>query len=665
MLVLLTLILSPLVLAQAINKEQATLVENPLIHGPQLVFNHPEPSKRFALPVDIEANVEVNGLVALVELKQVFINPHTIALDGKYQFPLPDKAAVKYLSIKVGDKEIIGQIMEMQAAKAVYKKAKQQGRKASLVEQQRPNLFTNKIANIPAQSRVMVSLKFIVPVTFTDDALNLNLPLAMTERYVPTQYTQSPAYLSSQLIPVPTKVIAESQARITVNLNAGVAVKSINSVSHKIKVDSRDDKGTSFKIKLKNGQALADRRFDLTWQLEAKQQTKISSFTEQVDGEHFTLLTVFPPQQEILGSEKLIARDIIFIIDTSGSMQGRSMVQAKASLLQAISQLRVQDSFNIIAFDNSVEQLFSTTKMATQQHVSRAESFINNLNANGGTEMFRPLSQALVMQKSDNQTSQALRQLIFITDGAVANEFELMQLLDDAGGNFRLYTVGIGAAPNGYFMKKAAQLGRGSYVFIQRTSEVQSKVATLMNKISQPIVSNIELIFDSNVHKNLAIYPKKIPDLFVGEPLQIVIKSELPITSILLNGKTAANTWQQQLVVDDEHSSHGVSTLWARKKIADLLDSLVTGADKNIVKERVIVTSISHQVMSPYTSFIAVEKQAADNKKQLKDTVIQEKGLLTVAMPQTALNWQQQFLIGLLLLILAIFTRQNLVKCNE
>ena len=660
---LLIIVIVPLARANTVNNAQENQTEtasNGLIHGPQLVFNHPEQLQNIALPLDISADIEVNGLVAYAKIKQVFINPYNLELEAEYQFPLPEDAAIKHLKVQVGEQEIIGQIMEKQAAKAVYNRAKQQGKKASLVQQQRPNLFTNNIANIPAQSTVVVTLEFIMPVTFVDNKLSLTLPLAMTTRYHSNDDQQSQMQQEIELTAPIAKSLADSQASINIALNAGASISTINSNSHKINSTAITQDQSSYLITLTHEQALADRDFTLHWQLQASQQPQISSFTEQVNGEYFTLLTFFPPQLE---SSATLARDIIFIIDTSGSMQGNSMTQAKTSLEQAILQLNEKDSFNIIAFNNTVDLLFPITHMASQRNIGQAQQFISRLQADGGTEMYRPLSQALIMDKAQQQTEKAIRQVVFITDGAVANEFELMQLLDGAQRNFRLFTVGIGAAPNGYFMKKAAQFGRGSYVFIQNNADVQSQMSALMAKISHPAISNISLMFDNQVHQQVEAYPKKITDLYLGEPMQVTLKSKLPITSVQVMGDTATLPWYQQVIVDDSRSAQAISTLWAREKIADLLDSLVTGANKEQVKTEVIATSITHQTLSPYTSFIAVEKplensvltakNRSSNGKHQANAFARAHENLMVAMPRTALGWHQQLLIGLLLMLLA------------
>lgn len=679
----------PFAQSNQLDLKKAPKHETPLTHGPQLLFvnpnkspnESPDPAMRTTFPIDIEANIEINGLVAYAEIKQTFINPHAIALEGKYQFPLPENSAVKQLIIKMDDKEIIGKIMEKKAAKKIYQKAKKQGRKASLVEQHRPNLFTNKIANIPAQSTVVVTLKFIMPITFSHGKFNLRLPLALTQRYLPKSTSPLPESFNISTTRSPyshTQSIARSQSSLNIYLNSGVPISTIFSDSHKIKSRELNSDQNAYFITLDETHVDANKSFDLSWQLIASHQPQISSFTQEVSGGYYTLLTFFPPKTEV---KQVIARDIIFIIDTSGSMQGGSMEQAKASLQLAISQLNNKDSFNIIAFDDQTEILFPSTQMASEKNTNKAQNFIGRLSADGGTEMYRPLSSALMMKKNKDQTLKAIRQIVFITDGAVANEFELMQLLNTAQKSFRLYTVGIGAAPNGYFMKKAAQFGRGSYVFIQNQNEVQRKMSHFMTKISQPAISNIELILDSQVHQLVEVYPKMIPDLYFGEPLQIAIKSQFPISSIQLTGDTVSAPWYQQLIINEHISSKGISSLWARRKIESLLDSLVIGANKEKVKSHVIATSLNHQIISPYTSFIAVEKQREDlpllaknnlsrDQKLLvrqlraqnnKRKVIQAPESLMVAMPQTSIGWQLQFLIGITLL----FSSLVLIKISD
>lgn len=627
--------------------------DNALISAPKIVFNHPNPAFRQALPVDIEADIKVSGLIAYSEIKQVFINPHHIELEGIYQFPLPSDAAVNYMEIKIGDRVIEGTIKEKHEAKQIYAKAKRQGKKASLVEQQRPNLFTNKVANIPPFSQVVVTLRLITPIKFDQGEFSLSLPLAMTERYRPQEFASSPAELDSTILPVFARSeikAAQGKANINVKLDAGLPVTGIQSISHGIIIKTLNNEQSKFQVTLDSKQSVADRQFVLNWRLPEQNVPAIASFTEQVGDEYFTLLTFFPAQGQ--DEVAVMPRDVVFVIDTSGSMQGDSLIQAKASLKHALTLLTKQDSFNIIEFNSHYTSLFRQNRMVSPESIADAQTFVERLQANGGTEMYQPLAQALMMQQSLEQIQTAIKQIVFITDGAVSNEFELMQLLENKANNHRLFTVGIGRAPNGYFMRKAAQFGRGSYVFIHNSGDVLTKMSNLMEKISQPAVSNIELMFDQQVHQELEVFPKKLPDLYVGEPLQVAIKSKLPIASLQVIGEMSNKPWYQQLLVENADDSLGVSTMWARRKVESLLDGLVLGEPVEQVKQKVIKTSIAHQIISPYTSFVAVEKQPEPALIIAKNQPARLVEAMQVALPQTALGWKMQLIIGFGLLCL-------------
>ncbi|WP_181901504.1 marine proteobacterial sortase target protein [Thalassotalea euphylliae] len=703
---------------------------NPYLLSPMLVFNHPDPKLRFASAVDTSIDVEINGLIAIAEFKQVFVNPHGIALDGQYQFPLPEDSAIHYLHMRVGEREIEGTVMPKPQARRLFNQAKAAGKKASLVNQHRPNLFTNELANIPAGSEVEITIRLMMPVSIHNDQYSLCLPSAITQRYQPIRtkvaaeqtlggrnyvrgYPRGGAVDSESLevalgrnsndkIHGDNKV--DSKLAINVQLNSGAELSKISSVSHQIAVVASDY--GRYNIQLASGEVSAERSFEISWQLASSDAVQVATYHEQIGEEHFTLLTLYPPNSSLNASIKnplsdpqasevstevnQLARDMIFIIDTSGSMQGASIAQAKASLQYAIQQLNPADSFNILAFDSIVSRLFSQTQMATSENISRAKHFVSGLRADGGTEMYQPLSQGLVMGRSkaaDEKRENVLRQIVFITDGAVTNELELMQLLSHSTQNYRLYTVGIGVAPNGYFMKKAAQFGRGHYVFIQRQQDVLDKMTELLDIISKPQVTNLELSFDNAIHAALDVYPRRLKDLHAGQPLQVAIKSSLPLTSFEVTGQTPQGDWYRSVVIDEskladtkfakiiddrgksakEADEKGVAKLWARRKIADLLDGLVTGAPKQQIKSEVTTTSLAYQILSPYTSLLAIEKPVAppeaavkiarakrhDISEKLVNSRLAVQESLQLMMPQTSLGWLSQLMLASLLMISA------------
>lgn len=651
-----------------------------------------------AILLNSSANVEVNGLVANVTLTQSFINQSDNTVNGLFVFPLPENSAVNHLHIQVADRIIEGKVMEKHQAKKVFEQAKRSGKKASLVVQHRPNLFTNHIANIAAHEQVTVTIKYFQHINYVNGKFTLRFPMKITPRYQAkaidaSTYGNLPANneslhneslhneMPSKFVGQIAQALAEkanilppvftyknnqpsNNIQLSVKLNAGVELIDITSSSHAIKVTNNQTKTTAHRpfadketltIDVGNVQVAMDRDFVLQWQPSPSNQPRLSVFKQKLAGEVYSLAMLLPPTTKESSVEDLafmtedqqtFARDITFIIDTSGSMQGQSIIQAKESLLFALQTLKERDSFNIIAFESSFRQAFNTTVMADQQNIYLARKFIANLNANGGTEMYQPLATALAMKTSPAQQNKAIKQVIFITDGAVSNELALFKLIHNTPHIPRLFTVGIGSAPNGYFMRKAAQFGRGSYTYIGKVNEVKMKMSALLNKISRPALRNINIQFQPLHLGSIEQYPKKIPDLYYGEPLVVAFKTTQMPSSLQVFGEQANNSWHQEISLTKQQESSGITPIWARAKIEDLLDGLVTGKPHEEVREKVLATSLLHQVMSPYSSFIAVEQE----KTLTSDNSTKQ----TTAFPKTATGWQVPFISGVLLLILSL-----------
>jgi len=651
-----------------------------------------------AVLINSSASFEINGLIASVTLTQSFINQSDNKVNGIYAFPLPENSAVNHLHIQVADRIIEGKIMEKAQAKKIFEQAKSSGKRASLVQQYRPNLFTNHIANIAAHEQVTVTIKYFQHIDFIDGKFSLRFPMNITPRYQPSSISNSSQFSQNEAQKIAQELAKEmsteaaefdgenqritktsfaensalnsalpsifqmkdlqpnSKIHLAIKLNAGVELMEISSPSHRIKVKDHQSKLLLHKpfsseqdlaIEVDNVQVAMDRDFILQWQPNPSNEPRLSVFRQKMDGEIYSLAMLLPPTQlKSTHDFPVFSRDITFIIDTSGSMQGQSIKQAKQSLIFALQTLKEQDSFNIIAFESNFHQAFSSTVMANQQNKLTAKKFINNLRADGGTEMVKPLASALVMPTSPQQKSNAIKQVIFITDGAVSNELALFKLIHDTPHIPRLFTVGIGSAPNGYFMRKAAQFGRGSYTYIGKVDEVKAKMSALLEKISRPALRNIAVQFQPLHLGSIEQYPKKIPDLYYGEPLTIAFKTAMMPNSMQLFGEQANKGWHQEVSLSEQQESIGITPIWAKAKIEDLLDGLVTGKPPEQVRKNVLATSLSHQVMSPYSSFIAVEQEeistSIDNKKQ------------ATAFPQTATGWQLPFITGLLLLIFSL-----------
>ena len=265
----------------------------------------------------------------------------------------------------------------------------------------------------------------------------------------------------------------------------------------------------------------ADRDFVLEWAPAVGDAPGAALFTEQVDGETYALLMVMPPSGPV--ESRALPRETVFVIDTSGSMHGPSMEQARRALLFALDRLRPDDSFNVIRFADDTEALFQQSVPAEPRALEMARLFVGDLGAGGGTMMLPALRRALRDAPHPRSVSAAVRQVVFITDGAVGNEAELFRAIREDLGETRLFTVGIGSAPNGHFMRRAAEHGRGTFTYIGRPDEVAPKMEELFGKIDSPVLTDVEVVWSDPAAET---WPERVPDLYRGEP--VVMAARLP-----------------------------------------------------------------------------------------------------------------------------------------
>ncbi len=288
-------------------------------------------------------------------------------------------------------------------------------------------------------------------------------------------------------------------------------------------------------------------------------------------------------------------------------MAGTSIEQAKASLITAVDGLSSIDRFNIIWFNNETDHLFPEAVAASTPYKNVAKRFIENLQANGGTEMLPAMKLALL----DDEDASRLRQVIFLTDGNISNETELFDVIDKQLGNSRLFTIGIGSAPNSYFMSKAAIKGRGTFTYIGDINEVQEKTMTLFKKLETPALINIQLAINSNAMDKNAYetFPAIIPDLYAGETATVLIKGKQLPRHITVKGEYGNNEWQTSSELTSTIQS-GIRIAWAREKIASLMSlrhESTAENERDAIMKKVTATALEHHLVSRYTSLVAVD----------------------------------------------------------
>ena len=573
-----------------------------------------------ATRLGIDVDLTVSGPTVRARITQIFRNPTQNWMEATYVYPLPAGGAVDTLKMVVGDRVIVGEIKERQQARIIYEQAQRNGQKAALTEQERPNIFTNSVANIGPGETILVQIEYQEPVHQSGNEFSLRVPMVVGPRYNPAPLVQSVdlrpdggGWGATSTDPVPDRdrisprVLDPSEhapvnpTAITVRLQAGFPLGEVKSHHHQVTIE-RPDNNTRL-IKLAEGLVPADRDFELTWKPAADKAPSVGLFREHVGDADYLLAFVTPPSVE-QAEQKPLPREVIFVIDNSGSMGGTSIIQAKASLIYALGRLQPNDRFNVIRFDHTMDVLFPSSVPADREHIGNATSFVGALQAAGGTEMVPAMRAAL----TDHATGDAnyVRQVVFLTDGAIGNEQQLFDTLTAMRGRSRVFMVGIGSAPNTFLMTRAAELGRGTFTHIGSVEQVEERMRGLFAKLENPAVTNLTAKFSD---ATADMTPAAIPDLYRDEPLVLAAKLDKLTGSVEIKGRIGDRPWIVTLPLANAAEGKGLSKLWARRKIddAEIARTMQTvppaDADKTILG-----LALEHQLVTRLTSLVAVDK---------------------------------------------------------
>ncbi len=659
-----------LLILVSFNYSQASSLDNLVslndITRGELLFRSTELAGYFepATQLAIDVNIEVTGMVARSTVKQTFENTDDNWVEGIYVFPLPEDSAVDTLKMHIGERIIEGEIQEKEEARATYEAAREAGQRASLVEQERPNMFTTSVANIGPRETIIIEISYLEMLNYDAGKFSMRFPLAITPRYIPGERLEDDLETSgtgwsadttqvpdaSKITPpvLPPSEPLRNPVTLKASVDAGFSLRSLESSYHTIKTETTDNLNL---VEL-DGPVPADRDFELVWEPDID-SPKAAIFEQTWLGESYALIMLTPPKLQDV--KAVPPREVILIIDTSGSMSGVSMTQAKEALRLALKRLQPQDSFNVIEFNDEARAFFERAKPATPSNIRSALREVERLEANGGTEIARALNLAL-----DNEPPAGLlSQVVFITDGSVGNETELFELIINKLGNTRLFTVGIGSAPNAYFMRKAAQFGRGTYTFIGDVSEVQEKMLSLFEKLENPVLTKLELEFP----RGTEFYPRIVPDLYVGEPVLVVGKLPRANGKVLLSAQANNELWSKELNIVGKEQA-GVAQLWARQKIAALEDSTVgeSRLNRDGVREDIVKVALNYHLVSDYTSLVAVDKTPARtldenlNQENIPQNLPagQDYNAIFGGYPSGATSAPLNLLLGILGLLLAV-----------
>ena len=593
--------------------QPAILVTPDEMNTGALLLRTNEPGKYLEAPrLKTDVAITVTGPIARARITQRFENPSDKWVEGVYVYPLPQNSGVDTLKMQVGDRFLEGKVKERVEARQIYEKAAAEGFKATLIEQQRPNIFTNSVANIGPKETIVVQIEYQETIRLDGDKFSLRVPLVVGPRYNPPANVHMVGYTADAPLVAISDEVPDRDAitppvlhpkfgkinpvSLSVTLKSGVSLAAINSQFHTAKIDRTDAKSATITV---DGPVPADRDFVLNWKVAANAIPQATLFRETIGNDNYYLAMVVPPAG---AKQTRQPRESIFVIDNSGSMAGESMRQAKAALLEGLKKLKPEDRFNVIRFDDRFDVLFKDTVPADATHLKVAERFVSGLDANGGTEIYAALQAALADARPNDKSR--LRQVVFLTDGAVGNEDQVLAEIGKSLGRSRLFTVGIGSAPNSYLMEHIATLGRGTFTHIGSESEVEQRVTELFNKLESPVMTDLRATVEG---ANVETWPNPVPDLYTGEPVVLTAVTDAKAGTIKLEGRMGATPWTTTLDLASAIDGNGVSKLWARSKISAVEALRYKGANEGDVDAEVLKVALAHHLVSRLTSLVAVD----------------------------------------------------------
>lgn len=619
---------------------------------------------RPALALATGIEVEVTGLIARTTLRHRFRNPSRDWVEGRYQFPLPDGAAVDTLRVEIGERLIEGRIEPREVARRTFETARSAGRTAGLVEQQRPGLFTTDVTNIGPGEEVTVEIGFAHRVDYRNARFSLTVPMTLIPRFentlggapgnrssigtrvVPGDLPAPPDFAPNADGAVEAAPINPLQLRVA--LRPGPELATLDSLHHEVALQPTEVGGWT--VTLDENAPVVDRDFELEWTLMERDRLTGGFYVEEFQGRTHALLMLVPPPAWAPVQRR---RELVLVIDASGSMQGEAIEQARSALLAALDRLQPGDRFNVIAFSNHARPLFDTPRYAAPSALAEARTFLRQLQADGGTRMDAALVHALDPPIAEGY----LRQVVFATDGAVANEHVVIDQVRARIGESRVFAVGIGHGVNAPFLAALARDGRGSLTRIADPRRLARDVGELMNQLEHPALERLEI--DWPVADEA--WPVLLPDLYAGEALMVLTRLDAPLDALIgeqvtLRAERDGRLMSQSWPLADFRIAQGVAREWARQKVDGVLDFARSDVDPEGLKAFALSTALAYQVLSPLTSLVAVDttpRRSAEAALKAARTRHNRPQGRTLALPQTASAAPRSVAAALVALLLA------------
>ncbi|MBX9685925.1 MAG: VIT and VWA domain-containing protein [Candidatus Obscuribacterales bacterium] len=581
---------------------------------------------------DVKASV--SGYISRVSVKQTFQNKFSQKIEAVYTFPLPENAAVDEMTMRIGDRVIKGNIKKREEAREIYESAKAQGHVASLLDQERSNIFTQSVANIEPGAKIEIEIKYVETLPYEAGSYTFNFPTVVGPRFIPGSQNIGRSGRgripdtdkvpdASRITPKPAAAgeRAGHDISISLDIDAAVQIQDIKSDLHEVKIDKTGEKAH---VELIDKNSIPNRDFVLHW---AVAQDKIQSgyLTHRDDKSGYFTLILLPPKR--VSPETASPKEMVFLVDCSGSQSGAPLDKAKETLNYIVEHMNSNDTFQIVAFSNGQKLFAEHPQLASNEMKARAKSFIASLEANGGTWMGPAVEKVCALPNDSHR----LRIVTFMTDGYVGNDMEILGLIKKYRGASRWFSFGTGNSVNRFLIDGIAKEGGGEadYVLLNSPGAVVGK--KFYDRISSPVLTDVKVNFNGLEVKE--VYPHEQSDVWAEKPLYIKGRYlKAGAGTITLTGYSGGKPYKQDLKVvfpEKNNENAVIKPIWARAKVDRLMSedwfAAQSGNPNKEIKDEIVRTALDQHIMTQYTSFVAVEEKRVTkgNKSQTVDVPIE------------------------------------------
>ncbi len=557
---------------------------------------------------------KIAGFVARVTVTQTFVNPFKNPIEAVYVFPMPHEAAVDDMTMKIGKRVIKGVIKKREEARKIYEQAKKEGKTASLLDQERSNIFTQRVANILPGDNIEIQISYVEVLEYEEGEYEFVFPMVVGPRYIPGHAVgksgggwapdTSRVPDASKITPPVLKPGQRSghDIDLTVRLDAGIPFYHLRSTSHEINVKTKGQQKAT--VTLKAFDTIPNKDLILRYKV-LGDAPEFGSLTYTKDGQGHFLLALAPKAN--YSKKEIGLREIFFVVDSSGSQRGDPLVKSKEAVKRALKGLRPSDTFQVYDFNDIVTSMSPSTVPATPTNIRDALKFVDQIQARGGTRMLPVIQTALNLPPDPKR----LRIVFMTTDGFIGNEVEIIKEIHDSLGDARLFSLGVGSSVNRYLLDRMAQEGKGFVQFVRQDEPTKEVVENFHKRIATPVMTDIEIDWGGLRVKD--VYPERVPDLFAGRPLVIHGRFDKPGEgTVRLLGKLGKKSGEISAEVKFPAKDGGydsLGTLWARAKIEKLMAEIERGRGGNELVEQVTNIGLEYRLMTKYTSFVAVEEK--------------------------------------------------------